>query len=154
MKIILLQDVRGVGRKYDVRDVSLGYARNFLMPRKLGKEATPAALNEIKSQKENWEKQTAALHEKLKKLQDTLETNPLIFKLKLGEKDEVFGSIGKRDIEKALLGKDKDSLIEVNLVRPIKTLGEHKVEVNLGRGVTGEIKVKIEKDLPAGRQDS
>ena len=146
MKIILLQDVRGVGRKYDVKDVSLGYARNFLIPRKLGREATPAALNDLKSQRENWEKQTAALQEKLKKLQDIFQANPLTFKLKLGEKNKLFGSVSKRDVEKALESKDKDNLIEINLAQPIKTLGEHKVEVNFGRGVVGEIKVKVEKE--------
>lgn len=146
MKIILLQDVRGVGRKYDVKEVSDGYARNFLIPRKLGKPATPEALNDLKIQKENWEKQTDALREKLKKIQENLNNKPLLFKLKLGEKEKVFGSVTKKDVEESLKEVDKDLLIEVNLHRPIKTLGSHQVEISLGRGVMGEIKVQVEKE--------
>lgn len=153
MKIILLQDVRGIGRKYDVKEVSDGYARNFLIPRKLGKPATQEALSGLKRQKENWEKQTDILKEKLKKIQEDLENKPLLFKLKLGEKEKVFGSITKKGIEEALkalpTGRQevvKDLLIEVNLHRPIKTLGSHQVEISLGRGVAGDIQIKVEKE--------
>lgn len=146
MKIILLQDIRGVGKKYDVKEVADGYARNFLLQRKLAKQATPETLNELKTQRENWEKQTSVLYEKLKKLQDDSEANPLLFKLKLGEKGKVFGSVTKKDIEEALKEKDKDLLTEINLPQSIKTLGNHQVEISLGRGVVGSIKIKVEKE--------
>ncbi|OIO49323.1 MAG: 50S ribosomal protein L9 [Parcubacteria group bacterium CG1_02_42_13] len=146
MKIILLQDVRGVGRKYDVKEVSDGYARNFIIPRKLGKVATSETLRELKTQKENWEKQIAVLDDRLKKLQGALTDKPLIFKLKLGENQKAFGSVSKKDIEEKLRESDKNLSFEVNLNQPIKTLGEHQVKINLNGGVSGNIKIKVEKE--------
>lgn len=146
MKIILLQDVRGIGKKYDIKSVSDGYARNFIIPRKLGKVATSEALRELKIQKEDWEKQITILQDRLKNLQNTFKDNPLIFKLKLGEKQKAFGSVSKKDIEERLRESDKNLSFEINLSQPIKILGEHQIKISLNGGVSGEIKIKIEKE--------
>jgi len=154
MKVILLQDVRGIGRKYDMKEVSDGYARNFLLPRQLAKVANDAALKELRTKIADHEKGIALLKEKLATLQNEFKREPLTFKLKLGEKAKAFGSVTKKDIEEKIKPFSKDLELEVTFHEPIKTLGEHDVEINLGRGVTGVIKVRVEKDLPAGRQDS
>ena len=146
MKVILLQDVRGVGRKYDVKDVSDGYARNFLLPRNLAKVATSESLNNLKAKIEDNEKQISAIKDKLLNLQESLKHNPLVFKLKLGQKSKVFGSVSKKDVEEKLKELDKGLEFEVLTAQPIKTLGDHEVEISLGRGVTGEIKVRVEKE--------
>jgi large subunit ribosomal protein L9 len=158
MKIILLQDVRGVGRKYDVKEVADGYARNFLIPRRLAKPATDEALSELQAQRENLVKQLKIWQDKLKEIQKFFEEKPLVFKLKVGERGEVFGSVTKKEIEEALRKvlretnkellpeANRDFLIEVRLNKPLKTLGSHQVVIDLGRGVTGEIKVLVEKE--------
>jgi len=146
MKIILLQDIRGIGKRYDVKEVSDGYARNFLLKRNLAKQATEQALNELKTQFANYEKQAVALREKLVKIQEFLKNKPLIFRLKLGDKEKPFGSINKKEIEEKLRELDKESNLEVNLNHPLKTLGEHEVEVTLGNGVAGPIRVLVEKE--------
>lgn len=146
MKVILLQDVRGIGRKYDTKEVSDGYARNFLLPRDLAKIASDAALKELKAKIDDHEKGITLLREKLTTLQNGFKEEPLLFKLKLGEKAKAFGSITKKDIEEKIKKFSKDLELEVALYEPIKTLGEHEVEINLGRGVAGKIKVRVEKE--------
>ena len=146
MKVIILKDTRGVGRCGDVKEVPNGYARNFLLPRKLAKAATEEALNEMKSEKENLEKHIEALKLKLAQIQSDLNKNPLIFKVKVGDGDKVFGSIGKKDIEQKLAGLESETMIEVHLIHPVKTLGEKEVEISLGSEVKGKIKIRLEKE--------
>lgn len=146
MKVIILKDTRGVGRKGDIKEIPNGYARNFLIPRHLAKVATEEALNEIKNEKKNEEKHVEALKLKLAKLQKDLHQTPLVFKVKVGEGDKVFGSISKKDIELKLAIMEPDAMIEVHLPQPIKVLGEKEVEISLGSEVKGRIKVKLEKE--------
>ncbi|MBI1838715.1 MAG: 50S ribosomal protein L9 [Candidatus Colwellbacteria bacterium] len=147
MKVILLQDIKGVGKIYEVKNVSDGYARNFLFPRKLARIANDAAMNDLKSQKENWEKENASLRGKFTEIQDKLAKEPILFNLKTAGDDKVFGSVTKKEIETRLMKTSgKLELLKVNLERPLKTLGIHEVEIDLGRGVEGKIKIKLEKE--------
>lgn len=139
MKVILLQDIKGLGKKYDVKEIRDGYARNFLIPKKLAAIATPAMLQQ-KSQVEARERQ---LLEKYGELAKKLEKEKIKFSVKVGEKNEVFGSITKADIKKALEAKGFNN-IEIELTHPLKILGEHLVEANLGRGIRAKIKVVLE----------
>src|SRR3989344_2747482 len=141
MKVIILKDTRGVGRKGDVKEIPNGYARNFLIPRHLAKAATEEALNEMKSEKQNIEKHIEALKIRLSKIQKDLHENPLVFKVKVGEGDKVFGSVGKKDIELKLAGLETEAMIEVHLLQPIKVLGDKEIEISLGSEVKGKIKV-------------
>lgn len=136
MKVLLLRDVRGLGKKYDVKDVSDGYATNFLIAKKL---ATPATGKAEHARKEFEEKEKRLL-ERHKKLLDQFKNIALEFKVKVGDKKEVFGSIKKEDIKNAIKQiAEFDG--EVILLQPLKTLGEHSVEINFGRGFRGQVKV-------------
>ena len=146
MKVIILKDIRGVGRKDDVKEIPNGYARNFLIPRHLAKSATEEALNEMKNEKQNLEKHIEALKLKLTNIQSALQKNPLTFKVKVGEMDKIFGSIGKKDIELKLSELEPEVMIEVHLLQPIKMLVEKEIEISLGSEVNGKIRIRVEKE--------
>jgi len=138
MKVMFLQDVRGVGKKFDIKEVSDGYARNFLILKKL---AIPATEKAERARKE-FETKEGRLLESHKKLLDQLKNTPLEFKVRVGDKNEVFGSITKEEIKKAIQKITKFDG-EVILPQPLKILGEHSVEINLGRGFRGQVKVAL-----------
>ncbi len=138
MKVLLLQDVRGVGRKNEIKEVSDGYARNFLIARKLAVAANESAMKfkaEVDASEQATIKRYAALAEKLGK--ESFE-----FSVKTGAKGEVFGSVTKEDIKKHLFAKGF-SEGEIVLPKPIKATGEHLVEINFGKGIVGKLKVKV-----------
>lgn len=139
MKIILLQDIKGLGKKFDVKNVADGYARNFLIPKGLAKIATDIAVKKLETQKAGQEKEEQEAKIELEKIAKNLENQEFEFTVKTGEKGEVFGSVGKDDIKTRIGIKD----IKVNLERPIKILGEHQVEIDLGKGVKVNIKVIV-----------
>lgn len=138
MKVLLLQDIKKLGRKHEIKEVSEGYARNFLFPRKLARAADEIALR-IKSEAETAEK---SLLDKYRELAEALKKETLEFKVKTGAKKEIFGSVKGEEIKKALLKKGYGET-EPELDQPLKALGEHKVKINFGRGVSGEIRVSL-----------
>lgn len=138
MKVILLTDVKGVGRKNEVKDVADGYARNFLIARKLAVAADQQGMA-VKSAADAKE---AGERARLQKIADMMSTASLTFTIKTGEHKEVFGSVSKRDIENALREKGITEG-QVLLDHPIKATGEHVVEVSFGKGVKGKAKVLI-----------
>lgn len=146
MQVILLQDVRGVGKAGEVAKVSDGYARNMLLPRKLAKEATPATLKELeKAQAKNEAKRAedlAAAKELAKKLQAL----KVVVKTKSGEGGRLFGSITSKDIADALKeqhGVDIDKR-KFNLENPIKQTGDYMVEIKLYPEVVAKCRVLVE----------
>jgi large subunit ribosomal protein L9 len=148
MKIIFLKEVRGVGKKNEVKEVPDGYARNFLLPRGLARVANNAAMSELKNKIASELKHLENIRNKVQELEKTTSKAPLKFYLKTGERGEVFGSITAREIEEKL--KSDYQIIrgenfEVKNEQPLKTLGWHEVEINFGRGVAAKIKVLIEK---------
>lgn len=150
MRIILLQDIKGLGGKFDVKEVKDGYARNFLIPRALAKIATEKTIKELEAQKFAWSKEEQEIKNKLETLAKDLAGQEFKFALKTGKKGEVFGSVSKEDI-KTLMATNINTKyheylkdIKINLERPIKTLGEHQAEIDLSREVKTKIKVIIE----------
>lgn len=144
MKIILLNDVKGIGKKYEVKEVAAGHAVNFLIPRKMAEAATPAKIQEIENHKIRQEK---ALKEDLKErreLADKIKGFDLTIPIKMGEKGKTFGSVSAAritgELEKKGLAVGKGKII---LEKSIKDTGEHKVTVDFGGGIQTEIKVKI-----------
>lgn len=139
MRIILLQDIRKLGKKWDIKDVPDGYARNLLLAKRLALPATPENLNKrnllVKSEEE-----TLA---QLKLAAQKLSKEPLIFKLKSDERGSVFDSVKKSDVERALAERGYE-VKEIKLKSPIKKLGDHWVEISLGKGVEAKTLLQIQ----------
>lgn len=145
MKVVLLQDVPGVGMACEVKNVSPGYARNFLFPNKLAKHATPAAMQELEALKRKLAKEEAELVRYLEELARRFKETSLAFQLRTDAAGSVFGSVTKEMILKAvrenhLVTKER---VEVELARPIKEFGEHTVPIKFKKGIASELKVIV-----------
>lgn len=145
MKVILLQDVKNIGKKGDVVNASDGYARNFLFPKKLAIEATSTSLDINNQEKENQRKKKLEETENAQKIANELKDKKLIIKAKHGDGGKLFGAITSKDIaeeiEKQLGYKfDKKKIT----VATIKTLGTYEAEIKLYVGVNGKLTVNIE----------
>ena len=145
MKIILLEDVKGVGKKGQTINASDGYARNFILPKKLGVEATPANMNTLKLQQKAEEKRKAEELAQARAAAEKLENLTVNIAVKTGEGGKLFGSVTNKEIAAALekqhgLKIDKKKIV---LADQIKMVGERHVEVKLHPQVTAELKVKI-----------
>ena len=138
MKVILLEDVKALGKKGQIVNVSDGYARNMILPKKLGLEATPKNLNDLKLQKANEEKVAKEVYEAAQAFAKDLETKEIILTLKTGEGGRTFGSVSS----KLNLDIDKKKL---QLPEPIRTLGVTQVPVRLHPKVTGTLKVWVKE---------
>ena len=143
MKIILLKDVRGLGKKGDVKNVADGYADNFLFLRGLAKAATDGDVKRLESEKENMAAERHKKLEVLKTLARELQEKEFVFRVKTGKKDEVFGSVGTKEISETLKSK-KIAFEKIFLARPLKTLGGHDVEVGLGHGILTKIRAVLQ----------
>lgn len=145
MKIILLEDVKKLGKKGDIVEVSDGYARNFVLPKKLGVEANAKNQNDLKLQKANADKIAKEQLEAAKELAGVLETKEVTVKMKSGEGGRAFGSVSSKEIAqeaKAQCGLELDKK-KIQLPEPIKALGVYEVGVKLHPKVTGTLKVKV-----------
>ena len=142
MEVVLLEDVKALGKKGQIVKVSDGYGRNFILTKKLGIEATPKNLNDLKLQKAN----IAAEHlAAAKDLAKHLENKSITLSIKAGEGGKAFGSVSSKEIAKAIkdqlnLDIDKKKLV---LPEPIKTFGTHEVPIKLHKEVTGKLAVKV-----------
>lgn len=141
MKVVLLQDVKGVGRRMEIKDVSDGYARNFLLPKKLAKAADESGLK-IKSEFDAKEQKLIA---ELKIQAERLSAEPLVFKVKIGDKGEVFSGINKDQIKKALDDRGIRNA-KINLAKPLKVLGKHQVEITFPRGIKAIAVISLEPE--------
>lgn len=145
MQVILLQDVKSLGKKGDVVKVSDGYARNMILPKKLGVEATSKNLNDLKLQNQHAEKLAQERLEAAKQLAKDLEDKIVEVKIKSGEGGRTFGSVSTKEISAAVkqqldLDLDKKKMV---LNDPIKALGTYEVGVKLHPQVTGTLRVKV-----------
>lgn len=145
MKVILLEEMAGLGKKYDIKDVAGGYARNVLFPKKLAELATPEAIKKLEAKKANLEKEELEIRKHLKELARRIGERRLEFHLKTGEQGAVFGSVNKETIlnglrDAGLIGKER---VEIKLDHPIKNLGEEIVEVDLKKGIKASLKILI-----------
>lgn len=147
MQVILLEDVKQLGKKGDTVKVNDGYARNFILPKKLGLEATPKNLNDLKLKKMAEEKQQKALLDDAKALADKINKGSVTVKIKTGESGKAFGSISTKEIAAALkeqVGCDIDKK-KLNMTEPIKSLGTYSVSVKIHPKVAAELKVVVEQ---------
>ena len=145
MKVILLEDVKALGKKGQIVNVSDGYARNMILPKKLGLEATPKNLNDLKLQKANEEKVAKEVYEAAQAFAKDLETKEIILTLKTGEGGRTFGSVSAKEIAvaaKEQLGYELDKK-KFHLPEAIKNFGTYNVPIKLHPKVTGELTVKV-----------
>ena len=138
MEVLLLQDVRGIGRRMEVKKVAEGYARNFLIPRKFAIPMGP----EAKTLKAKAQIEERALQSKTSEMMKRLEAEAIEFIVKTGAHGEVFGSVKGEDIEEAFKKKGFGE-VHVKLEKPIRVLGEHAVSVDFGHGTRGQAKIIV-----------
>lgn len=145
MKVILLQDVKSVGKKDEIVTVSDGYARNFILKKNLGMEATSKNLNDLKLRQQNDDKVAAENLEAAKKFAEELSTKSITVSIKAGQDGRVFGSVSTKEIATAAkeqLDYDLDKK-KMQLREPIKNIGTYTVPIRLHPKVTAELKVIV-----------
>lgn len=147
MKVILLEDVKSLGKKGQIANVSDGYARNLLLPKKLGVEATGKNMNDLKLQKAHEDKVAQENLDAAKAFAEELKGKQVDVGIKVGEGGRTFGSISAKEIAeaaKAQLGYELDKK-KLQLSAPIKELGTTMVPIKLHPKVTGELKVVVKE---------
>ena len=147
MKVILLQDVKSVGKKGDILDANDGYARNFLLPKKMAVAATPDNLNNLKLQKNNQEKVAQEQLEAAQNFAKELESKEVVLAIKAGEGGRTFGSVSSKEIAQAFkdqCGMEIDKK-KIQMEEAIKSFGVYEVKVKLHPKVTGTLKVKVKE---------
>lgn len=145
MKVILLQDVKSLGKKGEVVNVSDGYARNFIFKKNLGVEANGKNMNDLKLQKQNEEKVAQENLENARELARKLEDGKVELSIKTGEGGRTFGSVSSKEIAMAVkeqMGYELDKK-KIQIKESIKTPGMHLVPVKLHQKVTAELKVHV-----------
>ncbi|MCI6858646.1 MAG: 50S ribosomal protein L9 [Eubacterium sp.] len=145
MKVILLQDVKALGKKGDLVEVNAGYARNYILPKKLGVEATNKNVNDLKLQKAHQDKVAAEQLAAAKDLAAELSDKSIEVKMKVGEGGKTFGAISTKEIAAAAkdqLGYELDKK-KISVDEAIKSLGVHNVKIKLHPKVTATLKVKV-----------
>ncbi|MCS7286667.1 MAG: 50S ribosomal protein L9 [Anaerolineae bacterium] len=148
MKVLLLANVKGLGKAGDIKDVADGYARNYLIPKGLAVPATPENLSRAEFKKRVQEEKMKRLAEDMHALAEFLSGMTLTFKVKAGEKDKLFGAVTTADIALALekeLGRPFDKH-KIELEEPIKQLGIYNVPIRLMPGLVAQVRVVVEKE--------
>lgn len=147
MQIILQEDVEKLGTRGQLVEVAEGYARNFLLPRKLGLEATAGNLKRLEKMRANFAKKEATEKAAAQQQGELLAAVSLEFTRKAGENDQLFGSVTSGDIAEALAAKgfeiDKKRIV---LAEPIKIMGDYEVPVKLHREISANVKIAVKKE--------
>ncbi len=145
MEVVLLEDVKALGKKGQIVKVNDGYARNFILPKKLGVEATSKNLNDLKLQKANEARQAAEQLAAAKEQAAKIEKLTVTLSMKAGESGKAFGSISSKEIAAAAMDQFGLEIDKKKLVLPesLKTFGVHEVPLKLHKDVTAKLAVKI-----------
>ena len=145
MKIILMQDVKSLGKKGEIVEVNQGYARNFVLPKKLGVEATPKNLNDLKLKNQNDEKVAAENLAAAQKLADDLKDKKVTVSMKVGEGGKTFGSVSTKEVAEEIkkqLGIEVDKK-KIIMKDAVKALGGYNVGIKLHPQVTAEVLLDV-----------
>lgn len=145
MQVILNQDVKGTGKKGQLVNVSDGYARNFLLPKGLAKEATKDNINILKGKKESLEYKIKTETDEAKAIAEKMKEISVVIKAKAGENGKLFGSVTSKEVSEELTKQHHIKLDKKKFVMPdgIKTLGVTEVDVKLYTGIVGKLKVDV-----------
>ena len=132
MQVILLQDVKGIGKKGQVINASDGHARNFLLPRKLAAEATKSNMAQLEAQQKQAEHKLSQEVEAAQKIADKLKEAKIKLPVKVGEGGKMFGSISNKEVAEAILSQSNITIDKKKIVlQPVKTVGEHTATIKL-----------------------
>lgn len=155
MKVILLQDVENLGKKYEVKEVKSGYARNFLLPGKLAKAATKQSLKWLSEQKETIDKEIEEDLKKAQELASKVDGLEVTIPVKIGDEGQLFESVNAQKIAEKLkeMGFEVKKT-QVKLEQPIKDAGEYPVNLALDHNLEAEIKVIISGEASKASEDS
>ncbi len=145
MKVIFLQDVKGQGKKGEIKNVSDGYAKNFLLPKGVAVEATNSNLNDIKGKNESIQYKKDMAEENAHALAKKLESVTVTLTAKSGDNGKLFGSITAKDVADRLKQDTKIDIDKRKIVLPdgIKALGEYTLDIKLHPGISGKLKVVV-----------
>ena len=148
MKLILLQDVKNLGKKGDLVEANDGYARNFIIPKKLGVEASPKNLNDLRQQKLNEEKHQAEILAEAENIASALNDKVVRLSIRVGKEGKVFGQISTKEIAEEVkkqfgLEIDKKKIVSDS----IKAAGTYKISVKLHPKVVGEFTVEVKEEV-------
>ena len=146
MKVIFIKDLKGQGKRGEIKEVKDGYAENFLIKKGYAKKLTEQTYNSYQEEKKEEEAEDAKLRKEASETKKKLSELELVFKVKTGSQDKVFGSISTKQIKEEL---EKKKIIidkkQINLNEGLSSIGYHDVEIVLYKDVIGIIKVKLEK---------
>ncbi len=145
MKIILLQDEKKLGKIGDIIEVSEGYARNYILPKKIGVEATPKNMNDLKLKKANENKVAQKRLEEATAMAAQMEEKQVTIKIKAGENGKAFGSVTGKEIAAAYMEQYHIEIDKKKIVLPesLKNFGSYQVKVKLHPQVTGTLTVNV-----------
>jgi len=144
MNVILTENIKGLGNMGEVVKVKPGYARNFLLPNKLAVEASSRNLNELEHHRRQLTRKAEKLSQEAAAIKGRIEAFECVIAHRAGEEGKLFGSVTSMEIEAELAAKGiAIDRRKIQLEQPIKTLGEHDVEIKLNAGVTATLKVKV-----------
>ena len=144
MKVILIDEIRGLGSRGDVINVKDGYARNYLLPKNLAREATPGNLKSVEQEKKKWALLAQKEKEQASKAADVVKGTKVVVQKRVGENGQLFGSVTANEIADALNAKGLEvDKRRIELAHPIKSLGTHDVEVRLHKDVSAQIQVEV-----------
>ncbi len=147
MKVILLDNVEPFGKRGEIKDVKNGFARNYLLPRKLAIEATPGSLKVWEQQKRALDKKEEKLKSEAQSLAAKIEGVSCVIPVKVGEEEKLYGSVTSQNISDALTKQGFEiSRKDIELDSPIKTLGTHEVKIRLHSNVAVNINVEVVRE--------
>lgn len=146
MKVIFIKDLKKQAKKGDIKEVKDGYANNFLIKNGYAVQVTEKNIENVKKENEAKRQEEQELSQKAEQIKKELEKLTLVFKVKTGEQDRVFGSISPKQIKEELLKKGyKIDKKQIELVTSLQSLGFHKVTITLYKEIKAELKVQLVK---------
>ena len=151
MRVLMLKDVEGLGESGDIKDVAGGYAKNYLIPRKLAVAASSGAMKQMQSLKEAAQRRRDRELNEATAVAEKLDGQVLSFQMRAGEGDRLYGSVTSADIVEGLTQATglEVKRRHIDLPTSIKTLGEHEVTIKLGSGVNATVRVLVDRaDAP------
>jgi large subunit ribosomal protein L9 len=148
MRVVFLDDVDGVARAGEIKNVADGYARNFLLPRKLAAAASTATVQQAESRARAIAKEQEKVDEEARTVADKIGASPIVLKARVGEQGRLFGSVTASDIADAINAKSSADVEhrQVMLDQPIKEAGTYEIEVGLTRNVRASVTVEVQPE--------